>query len=201
MSRPTRSAGPDADGPRANGVQGDRGLMSRIREEDGEALDLLIRRYWEPLVQYAVGFLGTVDAAEDVVQETFVRVWKSRKDWSPRGSVRAYLFTITRNLCHHERDRRKVRADWTARQPREPALSPSPHAVVAGRELHRTLDRAVRELPPRRREAFTLVCLQGLSYREAAQAMGVAVPTVANQLSAALSALRHAMEPLVERES
>ncbi len=173
---------------------GDEGLMARIRDGEEEALTALIRRYWEPLVQYGFGFVNRTDAAEDIAQEAFVRLWQGREGWEETGSVRGYLYTIVRNLCLHERDRRKIReARAQDEELRTPEFSPTPSQVFDQQEVLRTLNETISRLPERRREVFTLACLHGLSYREVADAMGVAVPTVANQMSAALNELREAL--------
>ncbi len=176
----------------------DRHLMERLGRGDEAAFDSLIQKYWEPLVTFARGFVNSEDQAEDLVQETFLRVWQGRSRWVPNGTVRAYLFTITRNLCLNDEERRRVRTDWAMREGRVARASPSPHAEFMGREALRVMNEAVRELPDRRREVFRLVCLGGLSYREVSQVMGVAIPTVANQMSAALSHLRSALRPITD---
>ena len=186
------------NGPESTGNASDRLLMAQVRDGDPEALDRLIQRYWGSLLQFAYGFTSSQDEAEDIVQETFVRIWRSRSTWRSTGTVRSYLFTISRNLCLHREERRQVRDGWRDREQLRPRRAPSPLAHLEANEVLAALNQALEELPPRRREVFRLVCLQGLSYREAAQVMEVAVPTVANQMSAALASLREAVGPITE---
>lgn len=174
--------------------------MRRIREKDDEgALDELIRRYWTSLVRYAVSFVDRTDDAEGVVQEAFVRVWEKRRSWRPSGSVKGYVYRIVRNLCLHETERRSVRDEWSDRQSRRTRFSPSPEQILQQREVLSALREAIRNLPDRRREVFRLACLEGLSYREVADTMGIAVSTVANQMSSALDELREALHPISDR--
>lgn len=177
----------------------DREIMARIREDEEAALDLLIERYWTPLVRYAVRFLDRTDDAEEVVQEAFVRVWRKRRSWRPSGTVSGYVFSIVRNLCLNEQERRSVRKDWSDRQSRRRRYSPSPDQVFQRREVLSALRDAIDALPERRREVFRLACLEGLSYREVAETMGIAVSTVANQMSSALDELREALRPVSDR--
>jgi RNA polymerase sigma-70 factor, ECF subfamily len=174
-------------------------LMQGIRQGDEAALEALIQRYWKPLVRYALGFVDRVDAAEDLVQESFVRVWEARERWHETGSIRGYLYTIVRNLCLHERAGARVRERWASGEQSRPRFSPTPDDVLQEREVLRSLKAAIDKLPDRRREVFTLACLHGLTYREVANALGVAVPTVANQMSAALAELRETLQAVSDK--
>ncbi len=177
----------------------DRSLMERIHAGDPSALDELLGRYWRPLVAYAQRFLPSQDAAEDVVQETMIRVWRGRADWTPSHRVRAFLYRITRNLALNERDRRRVRQAWASSRRARPAKPvATPLDVLEQTELRELLDRAVDALPPRRRETFLLARYHGHSYPEIAEIMDVSPQTVANQMSASLNELRETLRPQID---
>lgn len=171
-------------------------LMARVGDGDPSAFQALLDLYWGPLVRYARGMVGGEDSAEDVVQEVFVRVWQHRTEWSAEGSVRAYLFRITRNLSlNHVRDRdAEVKRRETAGYTLVPARwEGRPDEQLARSTLEDEVAEAVAALPPRRREAFVLSRYHGLSYREVADTMGLAEQTVANQMRRALAELRIAL--------
>jgi len=176
----------------------DADLMHRIQSGEHRALDEALSEYWEPLVRYASGFLGSSDAAEDAAQEAFVRLWKHRNKWSATESLRAYLYRILRNYILDERRAQRVRSRW-----RERALLRKPHGPMTPveylehGELSDAVSTALADLPPRRREVFTLARFHGLSYAEIAEAMDVSPQTVANQMSAALSTLRERLAPFL----
>lgn len=177
----------------------DKELMQRIHQGDADALDELLRRFWTPLVAYATRLLGDQDRAEDVVQETMLRVWDRRTDWAPGRRLRGFLYQITRNLALNERARAKVRRQWADRvrdQPQEPV--PTPAEITHQHELRKLLDAAVEALPDRRREVFVLSRYHGHSYPEIADVMGISRQTVANQMSAALEHLRARLESRVD---
>jgi RNA polymerase sigma-70 factor (family 1) len=175
-------------------------LMERICADDEEALNQLMERYWEPLVGYARSFVGTTDAAEDKVQDSFIRLWENRTRWTPSGSPRRYLYTVARNLCLNERDRKRVRKNWAAQEEHKRRSNPTPADLLDQREIVEALQQCVATLPPRRREVFDLVYLHGLTYREVSAVMGIAVPTVANQASAALETVRGALSAVTDRK-
>lgn len=170
--------------------EADGALMERVRSDDEGALDVIIQRHWGPLVSYATGMVRTADAAEDIVQETFVRLWTRRKRWAPGGSLRAYLYRTAHNLMlgqvRHLRVQQRTEPD--VRSSLEPP-GPSPLEEAADEELRAALRAAVDALPPRRREALVLVRFQGLSLEEAAAHMHLSRQTVANHISLALDDL------------
>jgi len=172
----------------------DHELMERVHAGEIDAFDELLGRYWAPLVAYAARLVGSRDAAEDVVQETMIRVWEQRTEWTPGQHLRAFLYRITRNLALNEQAKGRVRREWAERErhrPRRP--EPTPSEVAAQRALRENIERAIEALPERRREVFVLARYHGHSYSEIAELMGVSRQTVANQMSAALDQLRTAL--------
>jgi RNA polymerase sigma-70 factor, ECF subfamily len=177
----------------------ERSLMERIHAGDPSALDTVLERYWVPLVSYAARLLQDRDAAEDVVQEAVLAVWRERTRWTPTGQLRGFLYQITRNLALNERKRMQVRRAW-AQSARDapPKREPTPLDLTERAELRDVLDTAVDALSPKRREIFILARYHGHTYREIAEIMGIPPQTVANQMSAALDDLRSRLRPLID---
>lgn len=167
--------------------------MEDLRTGDEAALGELVERHWTPLVKYACRLEGDLDRAEDVVQETFVRLWQKRAGWTLRGTVKAYLYRIARNLALQEQEKKLVRKRWRDSAVMDQPLEPSPAEQLESRALQLELEHALHALAPRRREIVILARFHGLSYREIAEVMGISSQTVANQMSAALKQLRTAM--------
>jgi RNA polymerase sigma-70 factor (ECF subfamily) len=171
-------------------------LLACVLNGDEAGLAALLERHWDSLVRYAFSILGDWDAAEDVAEEVFVRLWEHRETWGLEGSVRGLLFRIARNLCMDEYRQAEARQRVVRKAP-EQLAAPTPAEYVVGKEVHSAVNAAVANLPHRRREVFVLVRYHGLSYREAADALGVASQTVANHLSMALADLREVLGPLM----
>lgn len=169
-------------------------LMERVRDGDRAAFGALVARHWAPLTDYAAGFAGGVDEGEDVVQEVFVQVWRSRADWTSSGTVTGFLFRITRNLALNRIESQRAREDRERRPEvvfrHYGAPPPTPHDAFEARRLRAVVDEAVSELPPRQREVFVLARIHGLSHREIAGTLEISPQTVANQMSAALAKLQ-----------
>ncbi len=178
----------------------DESLMMLIRDDDAMALHQIMQRYWRPLLAYTAHILRDRDAAADVVQSTFIRLWQKRQAWTPSGTVSAYLHRIARNAALNEcraRAAREQRDDAQANH-----LGASPHTPLQSleeKELRAALQVALQRLPSRRKEVYLLARDEELSYHEIAARMGISPQTVANQLSAAVVDLRRHLTELLER--
>lgn len=179
--------------------QGGQGVLARMAAGQEEALDELMGQHWDGLHRYALRLLGNSDAAADVAQLAFVRLWEQRAGHVSEGAVAAYLYRTARNLVIDEQRRRKVRREWAqGRKHVSGATWVTPLDDVQAVELHDRISAALRALPPRRREVLELARFHDLSYREIGEVMGISPQTVANQMSAALAQLRAELEPYLE---
>lgn len=166
----------------------------RIREFEEVALVHL-----DTLYQTALRLTGNRAEADDVVQETYLRAYRSFARFNPGTNCRAWLFTILRNafLNRLRGQRREVlEADMDqleTAQERTAAGEPSPEETFFQTVLHGDVDRALKALPLVFREAVILVDLEGLSYREAAEVLGCPIGTVMSRLSRGRRLLRVAL--------
>ena len=173
-------------------------LALRISAGDPDALDELVRRFWEPLSSYAYRLVGDRDAAMDIAQETFLRIWENRSRKAPR-SLHAYLFRITRNHALDQRKTRETRGRLLRVHDAHGPPPATPEDVLERGQIAEQVDLAIRALPGRRREVFVLAYLKGLSYAEVGEVMGISPKTVQNQVSAALDQLRELLRPLIRK--
>ncbi|MGC8792099.1 MAG: RNA polymerase sigma factor [Bryobacteraceae bacterium] len=154
------------------------------RDHEAE-LVLSYRAEADGLYRYASVLLGDRQAAEDVIQETFLRLFAALRSGVEIRDRRAWLYRVARNACL-ERRRRSRRQAETEIPERTATPSSSPEAGYQQRRLARQLTRA---LSPRERECVRLRA-EGLSYAEIADVMGVRCGTVAALLSRALAKCR-----------
>lgn len=173
----------------------DSDLIAAIACGNLEALGDLFERH-EPAVRRYMGRLGIARSdADDLVQATFLEVLRAAKRFDPAHSAGAWLLGIATILVR--RNRRSVRryaarlATWTGIATSERA--PAPDEVFDGDETLRRFARAFDRLSPKKREAFVLVTLEGLSGEEAAAALGIPVNTIWTRLHHARLELRTAL--------
>ena len=170
-------------------------LMRRLQAGDEQAMSALLAQHWTPVVRYVFGMLGSWDKAEDVAQDAFVRLWARRKKWSSGGSLGALIHRIARNAALDV-----LKSPRHAAQQEDPDMlagEGAPDRDVELSELKQAVSKAVRALPPRRREIFKLVREGGFSYEEIAEIMEISRQTVANHMSLALSDLRVMLRPFL----
>ena len=164
-------------------------LLTCLARDDASALEALLGRYWSPLTMFIARMTGSVEAAEDAVQEAFCRLWERRGSWGGEGSVSGLLFRLARNsaISTHRHLEAEARAVSTAGE-----MSPRYHVdpELPNEPVRLALEQAIATLPPRRREVFLLRVVHDLSYKEIGGIMGTSTQTVANQLSHALAFLR-----------
>ncbi len=178
----------------------DRKLLQRIRTGDESALGELLERHWKPVAHFASQILDSWDSAEDVAQETFIRLWERREQWGVDGSIRGLLFRIAHNAAIDARRKRSADDRAAAKTPEPSTAGTRPDQLTEERELEIAINESLAALPDRRREVFLLVRHHGLSYKETAEALGLSPQTVANHMSMALSNLKARLEPILFAE-
>jgi RNA polymerase sigma-70 factor (ECF subfamily) len=195
ISSTDRQARPPAVVACADAVA-DRDLLDRLSRNDVAALDIVLARYWPSLVTYLAALVGSRDAAEDVAQETFYRLWERRDRLRVDGSLRGFLYQVAHNLTITEQ--RRVRARTRSLEAVRAEAPRFTAPVEVGEDaLAASLESAISDLPARRREILILRSVHGLSYKEIARALGIAPQTVGNQFSAALASLRRTLGHLL----
>ena len=160
----------------------DEELMRAVQAGDEAAFPLLYRRYERRLLAFLVPYVGDLALAEDLLQETFLRVFRRRASYEPRGPFRTWLFAIARNLALDQFRRRRPLRESTSPSgedsqvggdpERLPDPAPDPLGVLAGREAATALRAALLELPEEDRAVILLSRLEGLRFREIAEVLG-----------------------------
>ena len=133
--------------------------------------------------------------AEDVVQETLIRAWERREELGNVESVEAYLLTVCRNLAIDRREKKDNQNVSLGEEEMElPASDISPQERLEYEERLRRVHELFSKLPERQRTVMQLRDIEGLSYRETAQTMGITEDVVRVTLHRARAAIRQAFE-------
>jgi len=174
----------------------------RLKASDRSAYAELFDEMYEPLFRYVRSITETPEAARDVTQDVFIRLWEVRGSLSPEQSLEAYLYRIARNRAYnHERNQRtrtEKEDDVREETPAQPTPPTRPDAQAAADRLEDRLWRWIGELTERQREALVLTRFDGLSHEGVAEVMGISPRTVNNHIVRALKHLRgrlHDYEP------
>ncbi|AOI87153.1 RNA polymerase subunit sigma [Burkholderia cepacia] len=167
----------------------DAALVARVGARDASAVRVLVARKLPRLLALATRMLGDRTEAEDVAQETFLRIWKQAPGWR-EGEARfdTWLHRVVLNLCYDRlRGRREEPVDVL---PDVPDPQPEPAARAETRSRDARVRQALAALPARQREALVLQYYQDMSNIEAADLMGITVDALESLLARARRNLR-----------
>lgn len=166
-------------------------LIARSAAGDQDAFMELYRRHSGRVNGFAIKLLGSVDEAEEVVEETFMEIWTRASDYRPqRSSPVTWIFLIARSrIVDRLRRLRRLREFPSL----SPGLSPDPGEEVLRRSAQDSVRAALEVLPTGQREVIDACYYGGLSQSEAATALGVPLGTLKTRARAALGALRAEM--------
>lgn len=165
-------------------------LLQAIRHGDTTAFDTLFRTYYEPLCHYAGSLTdGDLDEAEDLVQQTFVKLWEQRTAFEVQWSVKAYLYKMVHNRCLNRLRDARTRDKYKAYNA-EQLEQGHEHDPGAASELNDRILQALTALPPECRRIFELSRFEELKYREIADQLGISIKTVETQMGKALRLMR-----------
>ena len=178
--------------------QSDQALIESIRERDAAAFETLLARYSASIRRHIMHTVRNESAAEDLVQEAFLRVWMCAEQWNGRGEFKGWLFRIATNLAlNHLRTVRRRRQEPLETPPdefddedeRPPDLdgmidtsSRGPDVMLEQAEQSELLWQLVDGLPEEKREVLHLVYQREMDLREAAVEIGIPEGTVKSRL-------------------
>jgi len=183
----------------------DEQLMLRFQGGDAGAFELLMRRHRGPTFTFLSRLTGDRPLAEDLLQETWLRVIGAAPRWEARARFRTWLYTVARNLAADEARRRALRRSAPLDGPGpdgQPPLDrladpgPGPEDGAADAQLRPRLLAAVAALPEEQREVFVLREYAGVPFAEIAEITGAPEPTVKSRMRYALLGLRKTLAEL-----
>jgi RNA polymerase sigma-70 factor (ECF subfamily) len=182
----------------------DRVLLERVRARDPDALLTLYRRYGPRVFSLTCRLLGNRSVAEEIVQDTFWKLWHRPEMFDPqRGVLIAWLYTVSRNLA----------LDYKRRQNRSPqesvihnhhmdmwsnaALSPN-LAATMDPSMSRVIREAMDALSPDQKDAIHLAYFEDLSQSEISERLGIALGTIKTRIRLGLRKLRESVQEHVK---
>jgi RNA polymerase sigma-70 factor (ECF subfamily) len=178
--------------------QEDSDLLAGIARRDSDALLRLYRKYSSRVFSLIYHILDDRTAAEEVLQDTFYRLWDRSQLYQPgKGQLISWLLTVARNLAldHKRKESRRAIPNVFARVADETNdLDALPEvASLDDPDMSRTIRQVMAQLPPEQRMAIELAYFEGLTHQELSQRLGESLGTVKTRIRLGLSKLRKAM--------
>jgi RNA polymerase sigma-70 factor (ECF subfamily) len=198
----------DSDERSTSGVEtSDLELVRRVQRGERAAFDLLVLRYQHKVVKLVARLLRDPTEAEDVAQEAFVKAYRALGSFRGDSAFYTWLYRIAVNTARNamaSRQRRPLDYEADLSESEQSAVESrmkhgdTPEAAALSDEIHRTVNRAIADLPEDLRTAIILREVEGLSYEEIAQAMDCPVGTVRSRIFRAREAIDRQLKPLLD---
>lgn len=186
-------------------VPTDEQLIERFQNGDMYAFDLIVKRYKDQLINFVYHFLGDRIDAEDVVQETFLRVYKNKHLYRNIAKFSTWIYTIAGNLAKTELRRRKRRRLMSISQmgfdSRDYDITdekPTPDNSVDGKIKEETIRSEIDKLPVRFKEVVVLRDIQEFSYEEISDILDIPIGTVKSRVNRGRSRLQKKLKHLLD---
>jgi RNA polymerase sigma-70 factor (ECF subfamily) len=189
----------------------DERLVARALAGDRSAFEALVRRHQTPLVNHLYRLIGSRDAALDLAQDVFIKVYTSLASFDPRYRFTTWLYRIASNCAIDQLRRKQIPTfslepafgdvDTPDAESRLAGSGPDPDQVLRLRELQGRLDTAIQGLPPAYRELILLRHRQHCRYDEIARITRLPIGTVKNRIFRAREILRESLADLLAGEA
>jgi len=185
----------------------DEDLIERFQKGDLYAFDLIVKRYKEQLLNFVYRFVGNQEEAEDIVQETFLRVYRKRKAYKRIAKFSTWIYTIAGNLSRTELRRRKRRKIFSVTdmgyEDRDYEISDdgyNPESHVEGVIQEEIIHKEINNLSPKFREVIILRDVQELSYEEISKIIRVPIGTVKSRVNRGRLKLQSRLKYLMKKK-
>lgn len=181
-------------------------LINSFKAGDKSAFEAIILNYQDRIYNLCRHMLGNVQDAEDAAQDTFLKAYRSLKDFRPKASIYTWLYRIAVNTCLDYKKRPFFaslfgKSDEGVDFVDEPSSDrPSPENLYEAKQIGRALNHGIRKLPPKLRTAILLKEIEGLSYEEIAEILDISIGTVKSRISRAREELKTLMKKFREQK-
>ncbi|MCG6190758.1 RNA polymerase sigma-70 factor [Maribellus maritimus] len=168
--------------------------MKKIQTGDQKAFEMLFHKYYGNLCLYATKILNNNEAAEEVVQDFFVKFWGKREQINIDTSIKNYVFRSIRNLCLNHIKHNDVKENYIKNSENDIQSNIDFEEHFIEVDLVQKIEESINSLPEKRREIFRLSREEGLKYREIAEKLNISIKTVEAQMSLAIKNLREKLK-------
>lgn len=166
-------------------------LFRRFRQGNQHAFESLFHRYYKALCAFALCYLNSQSEAEEIVQDSMVKLWERRDSFQSVEHLRSFLYLTTRNACldNIKMEHRRLQRDYRYSLEIVDSELAFEHQIIEA-ELLADIHSAIECLPPQCRKIFELSFYECMSGKEIAELMNISVSTVNNQKARGITLLR-----------
>ncbi len=167
-------------------------ILAKLKDHDEQAFSLIYKLYLKKIYSFVLSIVKSPELAEDIVQETFVRLWEVAPFIQTDSSLQPYLFTIAKNKSLNM-IKRAFRESWITDEIAAYAIdrNENAHEYTQRKQTSAFIAEAVHKLPPQRKLIYDLCHNAGYSYKQTAEKLGLKNSTVNSQMVKALKFIRN----------
>jgi RNA polymerase sigma-70 factor (ECF subfamily) len=165
-------------------------LFERMKKSDEKAFEILFHKYYGHLCLFATKIINDDVAAEEIVQDFFVKLWEKKDHLFIETSVKNYVFRSVKNLCLNFIQHNKTKLLYAQIVISEVENQFTDDNNYPEPDLQVKIEESINSLPEKRREIFRLSRQEGLKYHEIANKLNISIKTVETQMSLAMKTLR-----------
>jgi RNA polymerase sigma-70 factor (ECF subfamily) len=177
-------------------------LIKKYQKGDNEVFETLLRRHQNALYTFLLRLTGAPDRADDLFQETSLRILKALPQYREEGTFHHWLFRIANNVARDTKRRDVVRQRHITTDDAliDVAFSPTlrPDEEAERNDLTRRIEHALSELPEEQRRVFLLRTHANMRFREIAEQEGVSISTIISQMRYAVAKIKPILKPLFD---
>lgn len=162
-----------------------------FKEGEEQGFNYFFQLYYKPLVHFANSFLQNQQAAEDMAEDSFLKLWERRETIASLSSVKPFLYAVVRNSCIDLLRKQKHQTVYSTRLKKagEPLAPDVTTNIITSETMHQVY-LALQNLPSKYGKVFTMLYVQGKEMKEIAQELNLPLSTVKSQKARALELLR-----------
>lgn len=170
-------------------------LLKKLISGDKSAFTIIFTKYYQSLVRFSYSFIHDVDAAEEIVQEVFLRLWENREQLNISSSLKSYLLKSVQNRSLDSLRHADIIGRYASFVLAHPVLSHNDtENYILFSELEDKVSSAMDKMPVQLAEAFRLSRFEKLSYEDISIRLGVSVRTIEVRIAKALVLLRRELK-------
>lgn len=174
-------------------------LVVKLKEGDQSAFSLIFTTYYRDLVLFAVNFVHEQTAAEEIVQDTFARIWEEHNDLNITFSLKSFLLKSVRNKCIDMIRHQKVRQNHIIEIVNQSVdYEFNTDNYITSSELEGLISDALDKVPAEVSQAYRMNRYNGLKYTEIAEKLNISLRTVETRIGKALCALREELKDYLD---
>lgn len=173
-------------------------LQKLLYDDEEQFMEYIFRTYYAPLCKTVYNITRDSDAAEDIVQDVFMKVWRRKSQLDFSKSIKSYLFRSSVNtaLNYLEKNRRHASVEETEAGPMRMGINTTEDAI-GFQEVNHRIQQALEALPPKCRTVFSLSRYDELSYAEIAEQLDISVKAVEKHMGKALKHMRAYLQSFI----